>query len=68
MDAVIGDCHSASSSDDDRMHRRRRYAIRTVMSAVAEAGLSDTSSYAPSETAPSLGELPTERERYYKAQ
>jgi 3-oxoacyl-(acyl-carrier-protein) synthase len=45
MDTVIGDCDSASFGEDERMQRGRRYAIRTVMSAVAEAGMSDNSSY-----------------------
>jgi hypothetical protein len=47
MDTVIGDCDSASSGEDERMQRRRRYAIRTAMAAAAEAGISDNSSYAP---------------------
>jgi hypothetical protein len=41
MATVIGDCDSASSGEDDRMQRRRRYAIRTFLSAVAEAGISE---------------------------
>jgi hypothetical protein len=47
MDTVIGDCDSASSGEDERMQRHRRYAIPTVKSAVAEACISDNSSYAP---------------------
>jgi hypothetical protein len=47
MDTVIGDYDSASSGEDERMQRRRRYANRTVLSAVAEAGISDNLSYAP---------------------
>jgi 3-oxoacyl-(acyl-carrier-protein) synthase len=43
MDTVIGDCKSTSSGEDERMQRRLRFAIRTVMSAVAEAGISDNS-------------------------
>jgi hypothetical protein len=38
---VIGDCYSASFGEDERMQRPRRYAIRTVLSAVAEAGISE---------------------------
>jgi hypothetical protein len=49
--AVIGTfimvSDSASSGEDERMQRRRRCAIRTVMSAVNEAGISDDSSDAP---------------------
>jgi hypothetical protein len=46
MDLVIGDCDSASSVEDERIQRRRRYAIRTVLSAVAEVSMSDTSPFA----------------------
>jgi hypothetical protein len=37
MDTVIGDCDSASSGEGERMQRCQRFAIRTVLSAVAEA-------------------------------
>jgi hypothetical protein len=47
MDSFIAVSDSASSGDDERMQRRRRYAIRTVMSAVTEAGISDGTSYTP---------------------
>jgi hypothetical protein len=47
MDTVTGDCDSASSGDDERMQRRRRGAILTVLFAVAEAGISETSSLEP---------------------
>jgi hypothetical protein len=47
MDTFIRDSESASSGEDDRMQKRRRYAIHTVMSAIAEAGMSDASSYTP---------------------
>jgi hypothetical protein len=48
MDIFIRDSDSASSGEDERMQQRRRYANRTVMSAIAEAGISDASSYTSS--------------------
>jgi hypothetical protein len=48
------------------MQRRRRYAIRTVMSAVAEAGISENSSYAPGSSGSIPGRLPAEIESYCK--
>jgi 3-oxoacyl-(acyl-carrier-protein) synthase len=59
MDTVIGDCDSASSREDERMQRCRRYAIRTVLSAVAEAGISDNSSYAPRSSGAVPGQAPS---------
>jgi hypothetical protein len=47
MNTCIRDIDSASSGDDERMQRRRQDAVRTVMSAVAEAGISYDSAYAP---------------------
>jgi hypothetical protein len=47
MDTFITDSESASSGEDERMQQRRRYAIHTVMSAIAEAGMSDASSNTP---------------------
>jgi hypothetical protein len=47
MDIFIRDNDSASPGEDERMQRRRRYAIYTVMSSIAEAGISDASSYTP---------------------
>jgi hypothetical protein len=59
MDTVIGDCDSASSGEDERMQRRRRYAIRTAMAAAAEAGISDNSSYAPRSSGSVPGQAPS---------
>jgi hypothetical protein len=47
MDSFIVVSDSASSGDDEPMQRRRRYAIRTVISAVTEAGISDGTFYTP---------------------
>jgi hypothetical protein len=47
MDIFAGECDSASSGEDERMQRRRRCVIRTVMSTVAEADIFDASPYAP---------------------
>jgi hypothetical protein len=46
MDTFTAVSDSASSGDDERMQRRRHYAIRTVMSAVTEAGICYDTSYA----------------------
>jgi hypothetical protein len=66
MDTVIGDCDSASSGEDERKQRLRRYALRTVMSAVAEAGISDNSPHAPRSSGSVPGRLQAEIESYYK--
>jgi hypothetical protein len=47
MDTVIAVSDHSTSGDDERMQRRRCYAIHTVISAVTEAGLSDDTSYVP---------------------
>jgi 3-oxoacyl-(acyl-carrier-protein) synthase len=67
MDSFTAVSDSASSGDDERMQRCRRYAIRTVMSAVTEAGISDGTSTRLGVAATSLGEHPTEIEPYHKA-
>jgi hypothetical protein len=59
METVIGECDSASSGEDERMQRRRQHAIRTVLSAVAEAGISDNSSYAPRSSGSVPGQAPS---------
>jgi hypothetical protein len=67
MDTFTTVSDSASSGDDERMQRGRRYAIRTVMSAVTEAGIAMIHPTRIDVAAPSLGEHPTEIEPYYKA-
>jgi hypothetical protein len=59
MDTVAGDYDSASSGEGERMQRRRRYAIRTVVPAVAEAGISDNLSYAPRSSGSAPGQAPS---------
>jgi hypothetical protein len=59
MDTVIGDSDSASSGENERMQQCRRFAIRTVLSAVAEAGISDNSPHAPSSSGSVPGKAPS---------
>jgi 3-oxoacyl-(acyl-carrier-protein) synthase len=59
MDLVIGDCDSASSGEDERMQRCQRFAIRTVLAAVAEAGISDNSPHAPRSSGSVPGQAPS---------
>jgi hypothetical protein len=59
MDTAIADCDSASSGEDERMQRCRRFAIPTVLSAVAEAGISDNSPYARRSSGSVPGQAPS---------
>jgi hypothetical protein len=59
MDTVTGDFDSALSGEDERMQWRRRYATRTALSAVVEAGVSDNSSYAPRRSGSVPGRAPS---------
>jgi hypothetical protein len=67
MGTFIGGCDSASSGEVELLQRCRGYAIRTGMSAVAEAGISMPRLTRLGVAAPSLCELPTEIERYFNA-
>jgi hypothetical protein len=58
MDSFIAVSDSASSGDDERMQRRRRYAIHTVISAVTEADILDGTSYMPRRGSSVLGRAP----------